>query len=45
MNELFHSFWLLSKMAVAFETSDMILSKEQAEHKFPPQRHQQPTCG
>ena len=25
-----------SKMAVAFETSDMILTKEQAKHKFPP---------
>ena len=40
MNRLFHSFCLLSKMAVAFETSDMILSKEQAEHKFPRHRHQ-----
>ena len=27
-------FFLLSKMAVAFETSDMILPKEQAEHNF-----------
>ena len=29
---LFQFLTLLSKMAVAFETSDMTLSKEQAEH-------------
>ena len=31
-NRLFQSFCLLSKMAVAFETTDMILTKEQVEH-------------
>ena len=35
---------LPSKMAVAFETSDMILTKEQADHKFPPRTDQQPAC-
>ena len=31
-------------MAVAFETSDMILTREQAEHKFPPRREERPVC-
>ena len=31
---------LPSKMAIAFETSDMILTKEQTEHKFPLHRDQ-----
>ena len=35
---------LPSKRAVAFETSDMILTKEQAKHKYPPHRDQQPAC-